>query len=43
MKDMLSIRQTTDVLEYADRFEQARHRVLVHNKEIDEVFFVQMF
>jgi hypothetical protein len=43
MKDMLSVRQTTDVLEYADRFEQARHRVLVHNKEIDEVFFVQMF
>jgi hypothetical protein len=43
MKDLLSIRQTTDVLEYADRFEQARHRVLVHNKEIDEVFFVQKF
>jgi hypothetical protein len=43
MKDLLSIRQTTDVLEYANRFEQARHRVLVHNKGIDEVFFVQKF
>jgi hypothetical protein len=43
MKDLLSIRQTTDVLEYADRFEQARHHVLVHNKGIDEVFFVQKF
>jgi hypothetical protein len=31
MKDLLSIRQTTDVLEYASRFEQAKHRVLVHN------------
>jgi hypothetical protein len=43
MKDLLSIRQTTNVLEYVDRFEQARHRVLMHNKEIDEVFFVQKF
>jgi hypothetical protein len=43
MRDMLSIKQTSDVLEYADRFEQARHRVLVHNSEIDEVFFVQKF
>jgi hypothetical protein len=43
MKDLLSIRQTTDVLEYANRFEQAGHRVLVHNKGIDEVFFVQKF
>jgi hypothetical protein len=43
MKDLLSIRRTTDVLEYASRFEQAKHRVLVHNKELDEVFFVQKF
>jgi hypothetical protein len=28
MRDMLSIKQTSDVLEYADRFEQARHGVL---------------
>jgi hypothetical protein len=41
MKDILSIRQTGDVLEYASRFEQAKHRVLVHNKVMGEVFFVQ--
>jgi hypothetical protein len=43
MRDILSIKQTTDVLEYAGRFEQAKHRVLVHNRDIDEVFFVQKF
>jgi hypothetical protein len=43
MRDVLSIRQTEDVLEYAGRFETAKHRVLVHNKEIGEVFFVQKF
>jgi hypothetical protein len=43
MKDILSIRQTGDVLEYASRFEQAKHRVLVHNKDMGEVFFVQKF
>ena len=37
MRDLLSIRQTDDVLEYAGRFETAKHRVLVHNKEIGEV------
>jgi hypothetical protein len=31
------------VLEYAERFEKAKHRVLVHNREIGEVFFVQKF
>jgi hypothetical protein len=41
MRDLLSLRQTSDVLEYAERFEQAKHRVLVHNREIGEVFFVQ--
>jgi hypothetical protein len=40
---MLTIRQTTDVLEYAARFEQAMHRVLTHNKNMGEVFFVQKF
>jgi hypothetical protein len=39
MRDILSIRQIGDVLEYAARFEQAKHRVLVHNKEIEEAFF----
>lgn len=29
------------MLEYAGRFEQAKHRVLIHNREIGEVFFVQ--
>lgn len=43
MKDLLTIRQTSDVLEYAARFEQAKHRVLVHNKDMGDVFFVQKF
>jgi hypothetical protein len=43
MRDLLTIKQTNDVLEYAGRFEQARHRVLVHNKDMGEVFFVQKF
>ncbi|CAN6212014.1 unnamed protein product [Urochloa humidicola] len=43
MRDMLNIKQTSDVLDYANRFDQARHRVLSHNKDIDEVFFVQKF
>lgn len=43
MRDLLAIRKTEDVLEYAGRFEQAKHRVLVHNKTIDDVFFVQKF
>lgn len=43
MKDLLSIRQTSDVLEYSSRFDQAKHRVLVHNQHLDEVFLVQKF
>jgi len=43
MRELLSIRQTTTVLEYAERFEPAKHRVLVHNPNIDDVFFVQKF
>ncbi|CAO2206554.1 unnamed protein product [Urochloa humidicola] len=43
MRDLLSIRQTNDVLDYAGRFEQAKHRVLTHNKDLDEVFLVQKF
>jgi hypothetical protein len=43
IRDLLAIMQTSDVLEYDNRFEQAKHRVLVHNKEIGEVFFVQKF
>jgi hypothetical protein len=41
MRDLLTIRQTSDVLEYSARFEQAKHRVLVHKKDMGEVFFVQ--
>lgn len=43
MRDLLAIKQTSDVLEYVGWFEQAKHRVLVHNSELDEIFFVQKF
>jgi hypothetical protein len=43
MRDLLTIRQTSDVLESAARFEQAKHRVLVHNRDMGEVLFVQKF
>jgi hypothetical protein len=43
MRELLTIKQTSDVLEYAGRFEQAKHRVLVHNRDTSDVFFVQKF
>ncbi|CAN6360906.1 unnamed protein product [Urochloa humidicola] len=43
MRDLLAIKQTSTVLEYAERFESAKHKVLVHNKDMGEVFFVQKF
>jgi hypothetical protein len=43
MRELLAIRQTKTVVEYAERFEQAKHKVLVHNPNIDDVFFVQKF
>ncbi|CAN6299958.1 unnamed protein product [Urochloa humidicola] len=43
MKDLLRIKQTSDVLEYSKRFEIAKHRILLHNKDMGEVFFVQKF
>jgi hypothetical protein len=43
MKDILTIKQTSDVLEYAARYEQAKHTVLMHNRNMGEVFFVQKF
>jgi hypothetical protein len=43
MRELLTIKQTSDVLEYAGRFEQAKHRVLVHNRDMGDVFFVQKF
>lgn len=43
MHDLLSIRQTTNVQEYYDRFQSAMHKVLVHNSNLDDVFFVSKF
>lgn len=43
MRELLAIRQTKTDAEYAERFEQAKHKVLVHNPNIDDVFFVQKF
>lgn len=43
MNELLQIRQTSDVQEYHNRFETAMHKVLVHNKSLDDVFFVSKF
>lgn len=43
MRELLAIRQTSDVSEYVVRFDNAKHRVLLHNRELDDVFFVQKF
>lgn len=43
MRELLSIRQTSDVMEYATRFDNAKHKVLMHNRELDDMFFVQKF
>jgi hypothetical protein len=43
MNDLLNIKQTSDVQEYYDRFQSAMHKVLVHNKSLDDVFFVSKF
>ncbi|WVZ71633.1 hypothetical protein U9M48_020200 [Paspalum notatum var. saurae] len=43
MRELLGIRQTQDVQEYHSRFEEAMHKVLVHNKSYDDVFFVNRF
>jgi hypothetical protein len=49
MRELLAIKQSSDVLEYANlfeqanRFEQAKHKVLRHNRNLDEVFLVQKF
>ena len=43
MHDLLQIKQTADVQEYYDRFQNAMHKVLVHNKSLDDVFFVSKF
>lgn len=43
MNELLQIRQTADVQDYYDRFQSAMHKVLVHNKSLDDVFFVSKF
>jgi hypothetical protein len=43
MNDLLQIKQTSEVQEYYDRFQSAMHKVLVHNKSLDDVFFVSKF
>ena len=41
MHDLLQIKQTADVQEYYDRFQNAMHKVLVHNKSLDDMFFCE--
>lgn len=43
MNDLLQIKQHADVQEYFDRFQTAMHKVIVHNKSLDDVFFVSKF
>lgn len=43
MQDLLNIKQLTTVQEYYDRFVLAMHKVLVHNSNLDDVFFVSKF
>ena len=43
MNDFLQIKQTDGVQEYYDRFQSAMHKILVHNKSLDDVFLVSKF
>jgi hypothetical protein len=43
MRELLSLRQTTTVKDYVERFEQLRHKVLLHNDKYDDVLFVNRF
>lgn len=43
MQDLLTIKMTSTVQEYYDRFVLAMHKVLVHNNHLDDVFFVSKF
>ena len=43
MLELLSIKQTSDVQDYYDRFQTVVHKVLVHNNQLDDVFFVSKF
>jgi hypothetical protein len=43
MRELLSLKQTTTVEDYIERFEQLRHKVLLHNDKYDDVLFVNRF
>ena len=43
MKELLSIRQTSDLQDYYDHFYQSMHRLLVHNDKHDGIFFITRF
>jgi len=43
MRDFMSLKQTGDLQNYYDRFNQAMHRILVHNGKYDDIFFVIRF
>jgi hypothetical protein len=43
MRDLLEIRQTTDVAAYHSRFVDAMHKVMLHHQGHDQVLFVQKF
>jgi hypothetical protein len=43
MRDLLAIKQTSDVSEYHTRFVDAMHKVMLHHQGHDQVLFVQKF
>jgi hypothetical protein len=43
MRDLLGIKQTSDVFEYHARFVDAMHKVMLHQHGHDQVLFVQKF
>jgi len=43
MRDFMSLKQTGDLQDYYDRFNQAMHRILVHNGKYDDIFFIIRF
>jgi hypothetical protein len=43
MRDLLAIKQTSDVIDYHSRFVDAMHKVMLHHQGHDQVLFVQKF
>lgn len=43
MKALLNIKQCGGVHEYYDQFQSMAHKVLAHNRNYDDVFFVNKF